>query len=114
MSSLPEGLIEKLFVRLGANYGHLFMSQFKTDQHLMAAKKEWAIALKDRSPVQLSEAIKSCQKNYMMPPTLPQFLAITDSIKISEDNTPRIPPSKTDRKKALENLADILRTIHGN
>jgi len=102
-----------LFVRLAANYGHIFKSQFKSANQLTASKKEWAIALSGKSQEQISGAIGDCQKHYMLPPTLPQFMALMVSNKMPEDNYTRLPRAKPDKGLALENLALIRKMLKG-
>ena len=70
-------VIDRLFVRLASNYGHLWSSQFKTLPMLSAAKTEWSIDLASKSVEQIGVMLEKCKKIYIKhPPTLPQFCAL--------------------------------------
>ncbi|MBA2648205.1 MAG: Vir protein [Legionella sp.] len=66
--------IDILFTRLGAIYGQLWWNNYRTENLLLLAKKEWSEGLKKFDNQVLKEVLVICreQKNY--PPILPQFV----------------------------------------
>lgn len=67
-------MIGKLFVRMGAAYGHLWSSQFKTSKMLEIAKREWLKSLVGYSFERIDQAFEKCKTEFMTPPSLGQFL----------------------------------------
>lgn len=66
--------IDLLFARFAAIYGHIWRSQFKDEDFLGFAKKEWQDVLGRYSDAVLTKAILVCREFYELPPTLPQML----------------------------------------
>lgn len=74
-------LIETLFSKFAAFYGHLWRSQFKNEGFLEFAKKEWQEGLSGFSELVLNKAIMQCRESYELPPSLPQMIACCRAIK---------------------------------
>jgi hypothetical protein len=74
-------VIETLFSKFAAFYGHIWRSQFKSEGFLEFAKKEWQEGLKDFSETIIEKAVIECAKFYELPPTLPQMIIFCREIK---------------------------------
>ena len=70
---LSEKLVDALFVRMQAIYGHLWGSRDPTPAVLIAARAEWAYALADMSGDDLARGLRACAAELEQPPTLPTF-----------------------------------------
>lgn len=69
----PERVIDRLFVRMNSNYGHLWASRFQSDAMLAAAKQEWALGLAEFTVEQIGRGIERCFEEYSLTPTMTQF-----------------------------------------
>lgn len=67
--------IGRLIVRLSVTYGHLWSSQFKSEEHLKIAKLEWAKTLGHYSYEKLDNAFERCKHRYKKAPSLPEFMS---------------------------------------
>lgn len=67
--------IDLMFSRFAAFYGHVWRSQFKHEDFLEFAKKEWRDGLGQFSNEILNKAIINCRDYCEMPPTLPQVIS---------------------------------------
>ena len=68
-------MVAGLFVRIGVVYGHLWLSQFKTERMIEIAKREWLVSIEKYTPVQIHNGLERCKKNLTdSPPTLGQFI----------------------------------------
>lgn len=74
--NIDTARIDRLFGRFGAIYGHIWQSQFKSNDFLKLAKKEWGETLHGISDRNLNLTIEECKKRFEMPPTLPMFYQI--------------------------------------
>lgn len=74
-----------MFSRFAAFYGHVWRSQFKDEDFLEFAKKEWLEALRSFDNDILLKAIVSCRESIDMPPTLPQMVELCRKIKKRND-----------------------------
>ncbi|MDP3704614.1 MAG: Vir protein [Legionellaceae bacterium] len=70
-----------MFSRFAAFYGHVWRSQFKHEEFLAFAKKEWQEGLCRFSDDVLEQAIITCRDFCEMPPTLPQVITHCRQIK---------------------------------
>jgi len=103
---LTEKQIDRLFVRLGVTYGHIWWSQFPSDDFLNAAKKEWAITLGKFSNERLGKALKAAKDKYDLPPSLPQFVMLCKGkLNRSHDVFPLSQLPQCDPSIAREHLA---------
>src|SRR5690242_19560243 len=67
-------LIETLFSKFAAFYGHIWRSQFKSEAFLEYAKKEWQDGLNGFSENTINKAIIQCRDFYELPPSFPQMI----------------------------------------
>lgn len=91
--------IDVMFSRFAAFYGHLWRSQFKSEDFLEFAKNEWLEALNGFDSDILLKAIVSCRESLDMPPTLPQVIELCRKIKKRNDffvASPNANPAKHD------------------
>lgn len=73
-TSKEQKRIDLLFSKFAAFYGHIWRSQFKDEQFLKFAKKEWIEGLIGFTDAVVHEAIIGCRDHYEMPPSLPQMI----------------------------------------
>ena len=73
--------IDMLFSKFAAFYGHVWRSQFKSEDFMKFAKKEWSLGLKNFDDATIKNAITNCRDFYEMPPTLPQVIRVCRDIK---------------------------------
>lgn len=67
-------LVDRLFVRFKSIWGHLWASQFKDEKSMLAAKREWALALRYHSETDVNYMISQAKRDGERPPTLPRFM----------------------------------------
>lgn len=65
--------IKRLFARFSVVYGHIWQSQFKQENQIELADKEWSETLKEITDENIELAFSQCKKRFEMPPTLPAF-----------------------------------------
>ena len=82
-------LTSMLFIRMSSIYGHLWSSQFRSDDMLELAKRDWCLYLRQYSKEEVNSAINICVKNYTKSPTLPEFLICAATAK--EEIKSRLP-----------------------
>jgi hypothetical protein len=73
--------IDQLFLKFAAYYGHTWRSQFKQDDFLVFMKQEWEKSLVSIGDKELDLAIEECRTSKELPPTLPQFIELCQSIR---------------------------------
>lgn len=73
--------IERLFTRFAAIYGHLWRSQFKSEEFISFAKREWEEGLRGFSDEILNLAINEARDFLEMPPTLAQLIGSCRQIR---------------------------------
>ncbi|MGL6030071.1 MAG: Vir protein [Legionella sp.] len=91
--------IDLLFSKFAAFYGHIWRSQFKDEQFLKFAKKEWVEGLVEFSDAVLHEAIIGCREQYEMPPSLPQMIGFCKQIRKRKEF--RVVPAHTRAKEEV-------------
>ena len=69
-------LVNMVFARLRASYGHRFDSTFGDGESLNIAKREWGFCLKDYSEAQLAKALHAAKLKYAWPPAISEFLQL--------------------------------------
>jgi hypothetical protein len=117
---LPPQWIERIFVKLGAIYGHLWKSRCASLQEWEVSKNEWSEKLADLEVFEIIYALDKCAREVPMPPTLPQFLELArpkgsrtnhDAYK---DFKPALmqPQNKELARHSLEQIKNILK--YGN
>ncbi|WP_052830538.1 replication protein P [Gynuella sunshinyii] len=79
----PQGLDEQtkilvnmVFARLRASYGHRFDSTFGDGDSLNIAKREWGFCLQGYSEAQLASALHAAKLKYAWPPAISEFLEL--------------------------------------
>lgn len=77
--------VDLMFSRFAAVYGHVWRSQFKSEEFLDFAKKEWLDTLSVFDSDILLKAIVHCRESLEMPPTLPQMFDLCRKIKKRND-----------------------------
>lgn len=94
-----DKLIDRLFVRVNSNYGHLWSSRFQSHDMLAAAKAEWAIALGRFSAEEIGAGIERCFVKYDKPPSMTEFVKCCSPSP--EDLG--LPPTETAYREACQN-----------
>ena len=67
-------VIDRIFVRMTSNYGHLWSSRFPSTDMLNAAKAEWSLALDEFSLDEIKQGIEQCFELYGKPPSMTEFV----------------------------------------
>lgn len=65
--------IKRLFARFAVVYGHIWQSQYKQENQVKLADKEWSETLRNITDENIELAFLQCKKRFEMPPTLPAF-----------------------------------------
>ncbi len=112
---LTEKQVDRLFVRLGVTYGHIWWSQFPSDDFLLAAKREWALTLGRFSSKRLAHALKTTKDRYPLPPSLPQFAALCKAKLNRSHEAYRLPAlPKCDPSIARAHIARAKATVRAS
>jgi len=69
-------LVNMIFARFMAIYGHKFKSCFETQDEIRIAKREWALSLEGFSESELVAAIDYCKENSAWMPSISEFLQV--------------------------------------
>ncbi|HRD70436.1 MAG TPA: Vir protein [Legionella sp.] len=75
-----------MFIRLGAIYGHIWVSLYQTEKLLAFAKKEWSEGLQAFDNATVKEVLLKCREKSAYPPTLPQFIEYCKEVKKRKDS----------------------------
>ncbi|WP_232348843.1 replication protein P [Neptunomonas qingdaonensis] len=75
-----KALVNLIFARFMAIYGHKFKSCFETQEEIRIAKREWALSLAAFSEMQLVTAVDRCKETLAWMPTVSEFLKILETI----------------------------------
>ena len=70
-----------MFSRLGAIYGHLWLSLYQNERLLAFAKKEWSEGLQEFDNTTVKEVLLTYREKSAYPPTLPKFIESCKNIK---------------------------------
>lgn len=73
-------LVNMIFARFMAIYGHKFKSCFETQDEIRIAKREWALSLQYYSEAELVRAIDRCKETLAWMPTVSEFIAILNDM----------------------------------
>lgn len=79
--------VDRLFAHLGAIYGHVWHSQFKSEGFLNLAKEVWADGLSKIDDKNIEMAIDACKREYPMPLSLPAFYQLCRRFQLSNQIT---------------------------
>jgi hypothetical protein len=116
LSALPERWIDKIFGRMEAMYGSLFLERWKgTD--LIEVKRVWCESLASFSdnPECFTAALKALLDEHQWPPTLPEFVALCRKHyrRPSEAVAMLEAPQPLSREEAKARLAEAMRRMRG-
>jgi hypothetical protein len=73
-------LVNMIFTRFMAIYGHKFKSCFETQAEINIAKREWALSLSYYSEGQLVAAVDRCKETLAWMPTISEFLKVLETL----------------------------------
>ncbi|MCP4595044.1 replication protein P [Neptuniibacter sp.] len=76
LSVETKTLVNMIFARFMAIYGHKFKSCFETQDEIRIAKREWALSLGGYSEQELVAAIDYCKEHSAWMPTISEFLKV--------------------------------------
>lgn len=71
-----KALVNMIFARFMAIYGHKFKSCFETQDEIRIAKREWALSLQGYREPELVAAVDLCKQQYAWMPTIAEFLQV--------------------------------------
>ncbi len=69
-------LVNMIFARFMAIYGHKFKSCFETQDEIRIAKREWALSLGGYTESELVAAIDYCKEHSAWMPTISEFIKV--------------------------------------
>ncbi|MDI3323322.1 replication protein P [Pontibacterium granulatum] len=81
ISNETKTLVNMIFARFMAIYGHKFKSCFETQDELRLAKREWALSLRGYNESELVVAIDRCKESLAWMPSVSEFLAILQELR---------------------------------
>ena len=87
-AALYERVIDTLFIRFAAIYGHAWSSLHKEGKLIEMFKREWADALRKFDKTIIRDALIYCRSRYRLPPTLPEFIDCCKSFQSRSQTTP--------------------------
>lgn len=91
--------IDGLFLKFAAYYGSVWRSQFKQEDFLEFAKREWAKALGEFEDKVIEQATLASLAGRELPPTLPQFI---DLCRAAKKRLAFMPPKRCNKPRNLE------------
>lgn len=80
ISNETKTLVNMIFARFMAIYGHKFKSCFETEDELRIAKREWALSLRGYGERELVAAVNRCKETLAWTPTISEFLEVLREI----------------------------------
>lgn len=75
-----KAMVNLIFARFMAIYGHKFKSCFETQDEIRIAKREWALSIVAFSEMQLVAAVDRCKETLAWMPTISEFLKVLETI----------------------------------
>jgi hypothetical protein len=78
-----KSLINMVFTRFMAIYGHKFKSSFESDAEIRIAKREWAMSLSKYSENELVAAVSICKETLAWAPSISEFISILKDLNSS-------------------------------
>jgi len=69
-------LVNAIFARFMAIYGHKFKSTFESEDEIRIAKREWALSVAAYSESELVQAVTYCKENFAWAPSISEFLDV--------------------------------------
>jgi hypothetical protein len=73
-------MVNMIFARFMAIYGHRFKSCFETQEEIVIAKREWALSIDSYTEAQLVKAVDRCKETLAWMPTISEFLSILEDL----------------------------------
>lgn len=80
ISDQTKALVNMVFARFMAIYGHKFKSAFETEQEIMLAKREWAMSIQRYSENELVAAVNRCKAELAWMPSISEFLKLLNEV----------------------------------
>jgi hypothetical protein len=74
-------LITIIFQHLSSIYLQKWTDQFSDTKMLEAAMREWAIGLRDLTPLQVKQGIDQCRVNAAWPPSISEFIRFAKAME---------------------------------
>lgn len=112
---MDDQLVDRIFVRLGSIYGHLWSSRFRSEQILKATKAEWAMDLYGLHVNDIARGLEEMKRAYPdHPPTLPQFKALCSPVAAPyhrRNEEALALPAPRNAEVAQKHLADMRRML---
>lgn len=113
-NEIIEPRIERLFLRLSAIYGYLWLNLFKNDELLRITKAEWTAGLHRFDNQVLKEALLICREKNGYPPALPEFMERCKAIQKRRDpctvaEEPYVPCNEAIALKNIQEMYDALK-----
>lgn len=103
---------KRLFARFAVVYGHIWQSQYKQENQVELADKEWSETLEHIGDESIEMAFKDCKKRFDMPPTLPIFYQLCRSYQPKKSANIFVNAEcKPADEKTVENYLKQLREI---
>ena len=112
-ATLHERVIETLFIRFAAIYGHAWSSLHKEGRFIETFKREWADALSKFDKTIIRDALIYCRSRYRLPPTLPEFMECCKSFqnRCQTTSKPKEELFVKDIEKSKRHLDNIKRML---
>lgn len=83
ISPATKELVNMLFARFMAIYGHKFKSTFETANELAIAKREWALSIAPYDEDVLAMATEMAKQTYAWMPSIAEFLQLIEKCQMS-------------------------------
>ncbi|MGB1173095.1 MAG: replication protein P [Marinobacterium sp.] len=80
ISQETKAMVNMVFARFMAIYGHKFKSAFETEQEIMIAKREWAMSISGYGENELVSAINRCKETLAWMPSISEFLGLLKEV----------------------------------
>ncbi|MFT5706292.1 MAG: hypothetical protein ACI9ES_000564 [Oceanospirillaceae bacterium] len=80
INQTTKTLINMVFTRFMAIYGHKFKSSFETEAEMRIAKREWAMSLTAYSENELVKAVSICKETLAWAPSIAEFIGILQGL----------------------------------
>ena len=80
INQTTKTMINMVFTRFMAIYGHKFKSSFETETEMRIAKREWAMSLGDFSENELVAAVSIAKETMAWAPSIAEFLTILQQL----------------------------------
>ncbi len=109
LEALPESWIDRIFARMEAAYGSLFLDRWR-GCNIAEVKKVWAEELRSFSdyPQSFGVALRFMMDECKFPPTLPEFVLLCRKAYSMPENPLLLPaPAPLSREEAAQRMSEI-------